>query len=225
MRLHVEALYSLDDFGRLTAVNDSSEAPAPRVFLGRTPKGNVLAFRYDLPERIVDELTERASRVQPGLDASPPQDQLSAFATVLSDRAPVEKTWSGPNYRFPATSSWTAEAVAVTLANPSILSPHLEEWLEDIDDATPMAAALHDDHAVSVCCSVRTSPRADEAGVETHPEFRGRGFALHAVAAWATAVQSAGRIPLYSTSWENQPSQRVAEKLGLIQYGSVIHVT
>jgi predicted GNAT family acetyltransferase len=76
-----------------------------------------------------------------------------------------------------------------------------------------------------VCGSVRISDRADEAGVETHPDFRGRGHALAAVWAWAQAVRNSGRVPLYSTSWSNMPSRRVAEKLGLVQYGTVVHVT
>lgn len=225
MRLHIEALYGLDDLGHLTTVNDASEAPAPRAFLGRTPEGNILAIRSDLPERIAEELTERASGLRPGLDVSPPSDELTALVDVLAAHQPVEKVWSGPNYRFPPTSSWTVEAVLVTPANAYVLSPYLEDWLEDVDEATPMAAALHEGEAVSVCCSVRTSPRADEAGVETHPKFRGRGLALHSVGVWAEAVLSAGRVPLYSTSWDNQPSQRVAEKLGLVQYGSILHIT
>jgi predicted GNAT family acetyltransferase len=88
-----------------------------------------------------------------------------------------------------------------------------------------MAAVVVGGRAVSVCGSVRISDRADEAGVETHPDFRGRGHALAAVWAWAQAVRNSGRVPLYSTSWSNMQSRRVAEKLGLVQYGTVVHVT
>jgi predicted GNAT family acetyltransferase len=72
---------------------------------------------------------------------------------------------------------------------------------------------------------VRRTARAHEAGVETHPAFRGRGFAVRAVAAWARAVRATGVLPLYSTSWENHGSRGVARRLGLVQLGSDLHVT
>ena len=36
MRLHIATLFTRDDHGRLVRVNESSGAPAPRFFLGRT---------------------------------------------------------------------------------------------------------------------------------------------------------------------------------------------
>lgn len=54
--------------------------------------------------------------------------------------------------------------------------------------------------------------------MDTVSSHRGKGYALKAVAAWAIAVRAEGRIPFYSTSWDNQSSQRVAEKLGLIPF-------
>jgi RimJ/RimL family protein N-acetyltransferase len=66
---------------------------------------------------------------------------------------------------------------------------------------------------------------AHEAGVETVPTFRGRGFAAQVVAAWVGAVREMGFVPLYSTSWENEASRSVARKLSLIQFGSDLHIT
>jgi hypothetical protein len=34
-----------------------------------------------------------------------------------------------------------------------------------------------------------------------------------------------GLVPLYSTSWKNEPSRAVARRLGLIQYGVDLHIT
>jgi hypothetical protein len=42
---------------------------------------------------------------------------------------------------------------------------------------------------------------------------------------WAETVRTLGCIPLYSTSWQNVASRALARALGLIQYGSVVHVT
>jgi predicted GNAT family acetyltransferase len=72
----------------------------------------------------------------------------------------------------------------------------------------------------SVCFSARNTPVAAEAGVDTVEEFRGRGYAPAVVAAWARAVRQEGRVPLYSTSWDNLASRSVARKLGLVMYGA-----
>jgi RimJ/RimL family protein N-acetyltransferase len=77
----------------------------------------------------------------------------------------------------------------------------------------------------STCYSSRVGRLADEAGVETPAEHRGLGYAPLAVAAWARRVQAEGKLALYSTSWENRASQRVAEKLGGRLYGEDWHVS
>jgi len=68
------------------------------------------------------------------------------------------------------------------------------------------------------------SAHAAEAGVETLPGFRGRGFAARAVAAWAGAVAGAGLLPLYSSDWSNRASLALAARLGLIRYGVDLHL-
>jgi RimJ/RimL family protein N-acetyltransferase len=69
---------------------------------------------------------------------------------------------------------------------------------------------------------VRFPGDTTEAGVETHPAFRGRGHAVAVTAAWAQAVRALGMFSLYSTSWHNRPSQRVAAKLGLIRVAGTL---
>jgi len=79
---------------------------------------------------------------------------------------------------------------------------------------------------VSVCCSVRITPTAHEAGVETHREFRGHGYAAHVVSAWASTVRDIGPIPLYSTSWQNTASQRLPRAwAGAVRHRSAHHVS
>ena len=76
-------------------------------------------------------------------------------------------------------------------------------------------AIVIDGTAVSVCFSARSTTAASEAGVETLPEHRGRRHAGAVTAAWAAQVRRQGRIPLYSTSWTNHPSRRVAARMSL----------
>lgn len=94
----------------------------------------------------------------------------------------------------------------------------------EVADWQPFIAVVEDGRVVSVCRSVRITPAAHEAGVETLPEFRGKGYARDVVAGWVHAVRSLGSIPLYSTSWENTASQAVARKLQVVPYGADFHV-
>jgi RimJ/RimL family protein N-acetyltransferase len=222
LRLHVETLFTTDAAGRLIAVNDGSHQTAPRFFLGRTEHGDLWWIRHDAPPRFASDvatLCERAGRNSGAdtIDAEP-------FIARLEQDQPVVSTWAGPAFRFPMQLPPSADTVRVRPANAAVLEPYLAAWQEDIAPGVPMYAALVDGAAVSVCASVRITRRAHEAGVETHTEFRGRGLAVRAVAAWARSVRESHRVPLYSTSWTNTASRALARRLRLIQYAVDLHI-
>ncbi len=56
---------------------------------------------------------------------------------------------------------------------------------------------LVDGRAVAICDSARRTAHVAEAGVDTPPEFRGRGYAALVTAAWAQAIRAAGITPVY----------------------------
>jgi predicted GNAT family acetyltransferase len=112
---------------------------------------------------------------------------------------------------------------------------------ERFDALGPCMVMVEDGVAVSICACARLTADAAEAGLETHERYRGRGHAANVVAAWARAIRDSGRIPLYSTDWDNHASRAirdsgriplystdwdnhasraVARKLGLFTYGS-----
>jgi RimJ/RimL family protein N-acetyltransferase len=223
MRLHVDALFTRDAAGRLLAVNEAGGTPAPRFFLGRTAEGNIWWFRCDVHEAVVGDLHALCEAQPIGLDAG--LVIPAPFIARLSREEPVRRTWTGPAFHFPPDLRCDKSAVHVTSDNATVLSPYLEAWRDDVSVNSPMVVALDGGKAVSLCASVRVTPHAHEAGVETHPVFRGRGHAARAVSAWASAVRELGRIPLYSTSWENEPSRALAKKLSLIQFGVDLHIT
>ena len=224
MRLHVRALFRCDDDGRLAAVNEVRGGPAPRFFLGRTADGVRCWFRDDLEASLAYELAALAG----SLPATLPLEEDPALAApsvrVLEKSEPVTRVWTGPAFLVPEDLRDNARAVAITPSNADLLRPDFEDWLDDVEDGLPFAAVLAGEHAVSICCSVRITPEAHEAGLETARSYRGRGYAGHAVAAWAGLVRQRGCVPLYSTSWENLASRAVARKLALIQYGADLHV-
>lgn len=225
MRLHVRALFAQDGDGRLLTVNDTGGEPAPRFFLGRTTSEKLWWVRHDVDAALIDELRTLC-------ETAPCEEALAAdfagssqFVTVLARKGPVERVWSGPAFHCPPNVAQKGLAVRITPANAELLTPYMPNWRVDVDAGVPMAASLHDGTAVSVCCSVRVTDGAHEAGVETHPQFRGRGHASRAVAEWAAAVWQLQCVPLYSTSWENGPSQALARRLGLVQFGADLHIT
>ncbi|MEZ4720114.1 MAG: GNAT family N-acetyltransferase, partial [Caldilineaceae bacterium] len=101
-----------------------------------------------------------------------------------------------------------------------LLAQHFSGWIpgEIAAGRSPLLARLVDGVPVSICFCARRSDVAAEAGLETAPSFRGRGYAARVTAAWAAEVRAGGRIPLYSTAWDNQASRSVARKLGLTAY-------
>ena len=105
----------------------------------------------------------------------------------------MQKIESGPAFSFPRELRVLGEAIRVTDTNAAVLRPLLEPWLPDVPLGQPMFAVVVDGHAVSVCCSVRETAEAFEAGVETVPVHRRRGYAPRAVSAWAREVRAMGR--------------------------------
>lgn len=205
LELHAQTLFTHDPVGNIVAVNEPGGGRAPRVFLAWTEDEVVCRVRVDL----APELTARVH----ALLAAPGARCLAAICDALS--APVVE--AGPVYRFPEGIAERPGAVLAT--EERWLHRWLPDWLPDVATRQPMMVVLVDDAAVAVCACARRPGAASEAGVETHPDFRGRGHAVTVTAAWARALRERGVIPLYSTSSANVASQRVAAKLGLIQVG------
>lgn len=220
--LHLSALFLHDERGRIVTRNALDRGPAPRFFLGRTRDGNRRRFRDDIPDALAARLEALCLEEPVVPDLREPPRHEARYREAFAGQAPVTDTWSGPAYRFPDTFPLTdANVVPLTRDNATLLhGGDLEPWLEDIGQSEPLVALVREGRAVSVCGSVRITPEAHEAGVETSAGARGRGFAVAVVAAWARAVRELGAEPLYSTSWDNAASQAVARRLGLIPYAS-----
>jgi hypothetical protein len=227
MQVHVSALYRHDDRDRLLAVNEPGEPrpddpPPPRLYVGRTREGLIWRFRHDLPASLVAELEPLLAAEPVAAVLSQPPRCLAALQATLARDTPLTGTWSGPAWHLPDEISVPEhEVMPVTTANHDLvrlLSPVLAA--EDLRWRQPCLALLDHGRLASLCYCARNTPMAAEAGVDTLEEFRGRGYAPAVVAAWARAVRQEGRIPLYSTSWDNLASRSVARKLGLILYGA-----
>jgi RimJ/RimL family protein N-acetyltransferase len=127
--------------------------------------------------------------------------------------------WSGPAWWLPEQQP----DVDAVLLGPDDLDPLAGEFdyvREEYEALAPVAVVLRDGRAVAACRCSRRTVVAAEAGVDTVDGHTGRGHATVAVGAWAEAVRATGRFPLYSTSWTNLASQRIAAKLAAVPYGT-----
>lgn len=228
MNIHVRTLFTHDSKSRLLFVNepDGAAISAPRLFLGRTRAGNVWRFRADLPENLCEELSALCADEPPvTTEFKEPPRHAERYARLLENHAPVQEIYGGPAYQFTGYETRSEHLlIGVTEENAEMLKGGFEKLIEELPAWQPFVALVEGKRAVSVCRSVRITPEAHEAGVETLPDFRGRAYAKDVTAEWARLVRAAGAIPLYSTSWENKASQAVTRKLRLECYGADFQV-
>lgn len=226
MAIHVQALFIHDADSRLLFVNEpGGGGPAPRLFIGRTRTGNLWRFRADLPASLIEELEALCVDEPAGAEISAAPRHIEEYVRLLEAQAPARKLYVGPAYHFTEFPEPSRPLQAITEMNAEMLRGGFEELIAELPAWQPFLALVEEGRAVSVCRSVRITPAAHEAGVETLPDFRGKGYARDVVAGWARAVRSLGATPLYGTSWENTASQAVANKLRLAPYGVDFHVT
>jgi RimJ/RimL family protein N-acetyltransferase len=219
MELHTAALFRHDAAGRIVTTNEPDGDRAPRLYLGRTRGGNLWRFRDDLPPSLVRDLDTILSAEPIVTDLRQPPTCLAALHGALAAHAPVADTWQGPAWYFPDAISPPSNIVAILPSTRHLLREHYPYTAEHLEELQPCLAVVDNGAAISICSTVRLTGAAAEAGVDTVEAFRGRGYATAVSAAWALAIRQSGRIPLYSTSWDNLASRGVARRLGLILYG------
>lgn len=77
-----------------------------------------------------------------------------------------------------------------------------------------VAAGVIEGEIVSLAHTFAWSPLYVDIGVTTHEEYRSQGMASAAAAIVATEVRKRGKVPVWSTSADNEPSMRIAARLG-----------
>lgn len=225
IEVQFDALLARDAHGRLTGTRDAVPRPAPRLFVGRSGEGNVWAVRRDLDSATGRELG-RLCAAEPTLPIPSAERAPACRERALELLAPIAREWRGPAYLLPDELPRDDRAREVTADERSLWHPVFPWLAESFDAITPVIIAFDAGRPAAVCHSPRgRTAHAAEAGVETLQAFRGRGLATAAVACWARAVQRAGLLALYSTSWQNEASLGVARRSSARLYGEDWHVT
>ncbi|MGH7812510.1 MAG: GNAT family N-acetyltransferase [Candidatus Binataceae bacterium] len=213
---HLKTCFVLDERDRIISTREPEPLSGPIFTLIRSASSCVWAVRADVPEFLAAELGRFAAEEPP---LQNPQD-----SPVYADKYQAlagGQIESGPAFTFPDEITRPTDVTLVDNLNLRLLERNFRGWTAfEIPGRSPILAIIDGGYPVSVCFCTRITEEAAEAGVETAPAFRGRGFAMRVTEAWAAAIRASGRIPLYSTSWSNAASRAVARKLGLVQYAS-----
>ena len=229
--LHLDVLYETDDRGRSAAVRGGNAA-TPLAHFFRTATGNRWLIGTVLPEGTAARL-DTAFADEPVLEPGDWEHSAPRCLEVVRnllvpfrqvDHASPE--YRGPAYAFPDDLPiiGSAEEYAPD-SDVSRVASDLE-WIATASEVERPVVVVRDEdgRVVSVCHAARATPEGAEAGLDTTPGSRRRGYALAVTSRWAAEVRASGRIPLYSTSWENEASRGVARRLGLILYGEDWHI-
>jgi len=206
-------MFELDSHRRITVTTEPNARPAPFFVLIRGTSSVAWGVRNDVSEEIADELDRMASKEPPVRDLQAPPLHADAYLSLVGGNIV-----SGPAFGFPDRIVQPADVTLVDKLED--LERNFRGWnAAEIPWCSPIVAVMDGGYPISVCfCATRNSASAVEAGVETAPVFRGRGLAARVTAGWARTIRASGRIPLYSTSWNNTASLAVSRRLGLVQY-------
>ena len=64
-----------------------------------------------------------------------------------------------------------------------------------------------------------------EIGVNTLPEYRGRGYASEVCIKCVKSIIKLGKCPIWSTDIDNAASQKLADKVGFVKFAETLAMT
>ena len=198
----------------------------------------VLGDRYRLPvERLAPGRVAVAEAAHPGM----PVRALERGGGAVVAVSPAWSRRVGEHLDGPETLGAALDAVAgdgggqhyswvvrtgVAIPEPSAevtvldaTDPRLPDWVVGHFTGEAWVVLGDDGQVLSTAVLKRYDDRLREISVGTAEEARGRGLAKAVTAAAARAVLAEGRAVLYNHDAENHTSARVAEAVGLHEFG------
>jgi GNAT superfamily N-acetyltransferase len=226
LAIEIDGLWLKDKRGRLLQSRHPQGWAAPHLVIGAAQDGWTLAFSSDVPDSLANELQAAFDAEPPPADPAEQPKLAKRCQSLLGDALGSVELQSGPSYIVPPGTTFETEAEIVRSdhdATDSLRNQDFErinwpeeDWHQLIDgELGPWAFVMDGNRVVSMCHSARLVEQGAEAGTWTDPDYRGRGYAAAATAAWAELLVSSGRTLFYSTSADNTSSQSVARRLGL----------
>jgi hypothetical protein len=204
----------------------------------------VLGDRYRLPvERLLPGEVAVAEAAQPGMPAralvrgggavvavdpawaGTLRERLDGPASVGAALTAVAAAAGGQHFTWVARTGVAIPAPSAEVTVVDTTDPRLPGWV--VGHFTGEAWVVLDDggQVLSTAVLKRYDDRLREISVGTSEAARGRGLAKAVTAAAARAVLAEGRAVLYNHDATNHTSARVAEAVGLHEFGRCHAVT
>lgn len=161
-----------------------------------------------------------------------PPAELLSIKERLDVTAPTEITGCVSYLIAPARAATVPPELAVHRSTEAV-PPDLEaarpdpewepaEWADLLAGRLgPWTIGVVDGRIAAICHTPRAADGAAEAGVWTHPDHRGRGYAAAVTAAWAAVAAETRPLLYYSHLFDNAASRAVAAKLGARPLGRI----
>lgn len=215
LQQHIDVLFEQNDAGDLTVLNGAPHEQAPMFYAGVTRKQTITKYH----EKMSPTLRKQLEAIR----AETPNDYLVQVLQLFSTQG-IEQFHIGPVYAVPIIASQNEGPIEITDDNKYLIKERFPYTHDELAERAPIFAVIEAGVPVSMCCSARQTSVAAEASVYTNEHYRGRGYAVDVVRAWAKKVQQQNRTALYATSWDNFNSRLLAEKLAMQRIGFDITV-
>ncbi len=207
----------LTDAGFETAVIEDPGCPGEPMVFGHDPQ-QIAELLPHIPDWFcVNVAPELAEALAPLLAArlNCPVRRLDDVYHILTQPPPAELLSN------PAVRLLTPNDLPLLLATPAELHGHDPEQLLH---STAVAGAILNHQLVAIAQNYALTEGYGDIGVFTLPDWRGRGLAAAAAGKVAAWLLGNGRIPVWSCGVQNQPSLRVAKKVGFVENGRRVYL-
>ena len=242
LHLDVETLFVITGNGRIERVDDPEHSVPPKLFFAGCAEGNLARVRHDIDDDTAAQLLAIAAGEAPWRDPWTLPQCIGKLLDVLSNAAPpaigaasrIPMTVGvGVIYELPHHLKYPHPAQIVCGDTPEgarlmarfnargMPQAMIDAGFKSVADLwEPWCLAMEGEEVAAAAFAARLGAKGAEIGVYTFPNFRARGYAAAATAAWSSLASLEDRALFYSTSRANRSSQRVTARLGLRMFAA-----
>lgn len=194
-----------------------------------TKETTIISCRPDL----VDSLRGLTAQLAAGMDAEQVKGIMAAYTgkQISHNRKYV---FGGALFSPKASRALTVDDYGLYLAFFRATHPDCSDvsWVKDYFAEIVARNLCHGVIMDGVLASATDAPdvpymqgRVQELGINTHPAYRGRGYAKEACAACISALIEQNIVPLWSCTHTNRASDRLAKAVGFQNLADILSIS